>query len=413
MIAAQRKQSELREAGGRLSAKETLTDAETREQADLAGKLADSEKELREALTAVEAEVDASQRTVGDDPETRERRRLMGETSVGDFAQAAATHGSSKASTGRAAECSAAFGAEGHLPIALLGSTRRSTLEQRVVTPGSTEAPTDAIAPYIFERTVMEFLSPGAIRSVPSGPYFSLTLTTTPTAGLLDKSADAPATAGAFTLAERRAVRVSGQAEFQIEDASVMAGMEDALRMALTDLLTSQIDESGVSGKSASPDFDGLFDQATNVARPGADEDYGDIITKYAALADGRFSYGMSDQRAAVGSYTYGKLEALYRNTNSDISAYDRLVSKLGGVMVSDRMPAVTNSDSQKGIVVLGAGGGPPRIEVPVWNRMELIRDPYSAAKKGVVTLTAVALIGNPVVRYGTSVLKEVHFRLV
>ena len=412
MIAAQRKQSELREAGGRLSAKETLTDAETREQADLAGKLADSEKELREALTAVEAEVDASQRTVGDDPETRERRRLMGETSVGDFAQAAATHGSSKASTGRAAECSAAFGAEGHLPIALLGSTRRSTLEQRVVTPGSTEAPTDAIAPYIFERTVMEFLSPARFARYPAAVLLA-DADDHPDCRASRQVRRRPATAGAFTLAERRAVRVSGQAEFQIEDASVMAGMEDALRMALTDLLTSQIDESGVSGKSASPDFDGLFDQATNVARPGADEDYGDIITKYAALADGRFSYGMSDQRAAVGSYTYGKLEALYRNTNSDISAYDRLVSKLGGVMVSDRMPAVTNSDSQKGIVVLGAGGGPPRIEVPVWNRMELIRDPYSAAKKGVVTLTAVALIGNPVVRYGTSVLKEVHFRLV
>ena len=104
-------------------------------------------------------------------------------------------------------------------------------------------------------------------------------------------------------------------------------------------------------------------------------------------------------------------MEGLYQS-NGDDSVYDVLMRKLGMLAVSDRMPDSTNSSkSQKGLIVLGAGGGPPRVEVPVWNRLELIRDQFTQAKKGVVSLTATALLGAPVVRYGQDVLKELHFR--
>ena len=75
-------------------------------------------------------------------------------------------------------------------------------------------------------------------------------------------------------------------------------------------------------------------------------------------------------------------------------------------------MPVSTNSSkSQKGILVLSGGGGPPRIEVPVWDRLSLIRDEVTKSKSGAVILTANVLLGAPIARYGQAVLKELHFR--
>ena len=314
--------------------------------------------------------------------------------------------------SGEARELSDAYGAGGFMPLSMLGNVDRAAgVEARAVTPGVNEDGTDMTAPYIFERTVCERLVPGCIRMVPTGAYHSVTLSTAPTAGLLDKSADALNTAGVLALQTRRAVRVSGQAEFQIEDAAILGDIESTLNGALTMLIASQVDEAIITGQAASPDFNGLFDIATAVARPAADQAFGAVKTAIVGHVDGRYAYGPMDLRAAIGSATYALMEGLYQS-NSAVSVYDVLEDKLAMLAVSDRMPAATNSDkSQKGLIVLGAGGGPPRVEVPVWNRLELIRDQYTGAKKGVVTLTATALIGAPVVRYGTSVLKELHFR--
>lgn len=412
MTDVQRLQIRSSEIRSRLNAIVETSDADltedVRSESDrLTTEIRDVEVKLRAAIAAAPDEHVTTFPT--ETPEARERRELHGRTGVHEFVGAACR---GVPVSGAAAELSAAYGAGGHLPLAMLGSVQRRRPEVRAVTPGTTDDASGPIAPYIFEQTVTEFLQPGAIVMVETGPYFSVTVTTPPTAALLDKSADAPATAGAFTTAERRPVRISGKAEFQIEDAAVLASMEASLQASLTDLLGSQVDESVIAGKAATPDYNGLFDVAADVGRPSAAQSYADVMTMFADMADGRFSYGMGDLRACIGSYTYGKLESLYRGANADTSAYDRLASKLAGFRVSDRMPAVTDSDSQKGIVVLGAGEGPPRIEVPVWNRIEMIRDQFTGAGMGVVILTVVALIGAPVVRYGTAVLKETHFRL-
>ena len=297
------------------------------------------------------------------------------------------------------------------MPLDLLGQVERP--ETRAVTPGTTDDATDAIAPYVFERTICERLAPGCIRKVPTGPYFSVTMTTPPAAAatVVAKDADAIATAGAFTLAERRPVRLPAQGEFRIEDTAVLDGMESAIRMSLTELLTSAADEVVINGKASNPDFDGLFDAATDVARPSADQGYGAVRSHVLTHVDGRYAYGPGDLRIAIGSTTYGLMEGLYQS-NGDISVYESLMAKLGALVVSNRMPNATNSNkSQKGLLVLSGGGGPPRFEVPVWNRLALVRDEYTAAKKGQVVLTVNMLLGAPVVRYGTDVLKQTHYR--
>ena len=384
---------------------------EVRAESDALGtEYRDVEFRLRAAVAAEETDPPVvERRTVEVDAEERERRALATRVGMAPFI-AAASQG--LAVSGEARELSDAYGAAGHMPLSLLGNVDRAAgVEARAVTPGTTEDGTDATAPYIFERTVCEQLVPGCIRMVPTGAYHSVTLTTAPPAALLDKSADAPSTAGAFSLVTRRAVRVAGQAEFQVEDSAILSDMESRLQETLTTLIASQVDEAIITGKASTPDFDGLFDIASDVTRPGADQDFGAVKSHVVGHVDGRYAYGPMDLRAAIGSATYGLMEGLYQS-NGDDSVYDVIMRKLGMLAVSDRMPDATNGDkSQKGLIVLGAGGGPPRVEVPVWNRLELIRDQFTGAKKGVVSLTATALIGAPVVRYGTDVLAELHFR--
>ena len=116
------------------------------------------------------------------------------------------------------------------------------------------------------------------------------------------------------------------------------------------------------------------------------------------------------DVRAVIGSATYAKYMSLFANTNKgDITLFDYLSSKMGSLRVSDRVPNVANS-AQKGIAVLTAAM--ESIRCYVWNALEIIRDPYSGAGDGKVTLTATALVSPLYVPHGTAMVKEIHPKL-
>ena len=68
-------------------------------------------------------------------------------------------------------------------------------------------------------------------------------------------------------------------------------------------------------------------------------------------------------------------------------------------------------SKGQKGIVTLN--GGPSPIRVYVWNALEIVRDPYSSAGTGKITLTATALVSEVYIPHGTSQVKEINPKLV
>ena len=69
-------------------------------------------------------------------------------------------------------------------------------------------------------------------------------------------------------------------------------------------------------------------------------------------------------------------------------------------------MPAVA-SGAQKAMITRNAGGQP--IRVYTWGSLQLIRDPYSGAGGGKVTVTAVQLVSDPFIPYGTNQAVEVN----
>ena len=92
--------------------------------------------------------------------------------------------------------------------------------------------------------------------------------------------------------------------------------------------------------------------------------------------------------------------------SNGSLPLADYLASQLGAFRVSDRVPA-KSGNGQKAICALGAGPSPMRVYV--WNALEIVRDPYSGAGAGKITLTATALVSELYVPYGTAQIKEVH----
>ena len=187
-----------------------------------------------------------------------------------------------------------------------------------------------------------------------------------------------------------------------------MPTLEAALSEAMQGSLSNELDEQTFNG--AAGELDGLFTQATAVSAASAVETYVTGIGRFAALVDGRHAYTLADVRAVIGSKTFALYAGVFANTNKgDVSLFDYLTRMLGSIRVSDRVPGVSSS-AQKGIVVLSASSTPPKIHV--WDAMQIVRDPYSGAGAGKVTLTATALVSPLYIPHGTSQVKEVHPKL-
>ena len=359
-----------------------------------------TEEAVRTALSAEDGDV--TETTV--DGEDRERREVRSRARLAEYVTHAIT-GTTQA--GAEAELTAAYGCKpGQMPFAMLapveGDARR---EIRAVTPGPA-APqgTQAPIPYVFSRTAAAALGV-TFPTVAAGEKYYPLLSTAPPASFKAKDGAALSTASAFTLASRTPKRVTGQFTVRVEDLAVMPSIEDSLGGAIGEAIAVATDEQVMTGNGSGANLTGLFDIATDVAIETATETYATGVARFAALVDGRYANSMADLRAVIGTDTYAAYASLFRN-GSDGNLFDYLMGKLGGLFVSTHVPNKTGM-GQKGIVMRTRGS--QIAEVPVWSGLTLIRDPYTDAGKGQITVTAHALVGNPHLPYGTSSVVEIH----
>ena len=403
----QGRQSELRSRLAVLAAQDTRTADEETELSTVETKLSGCEPELRSALAAASAEDDSARATSTvetTDSETRERLELRSKTGLADFLKAAV---GGSAVTGAAAEYAAACGVPtvGHVPMEIF-SRAAPTVETRAVTPGpAVKGALQPTVPFVFERSAAASLGI-MMPSVPIGQVQIPKITTAPPADTLAKDGSAPSTAAAVTLVNQSPVRIAGQFEVRTEDLAVMPTLESALSESLQGSMSNEFDEQVFNG--ASGELNGLFVQATDVSAASAVETFATGIGRFAALVDGRHAYDLRDVRACIGSKTFARYAGQFSG-NGAVSLYDYLKTNLGSIRVSNRVPAV-GSNAQKGIVVLSASAEMPKIHV--WDAMQIVRDPYSGAGAGKVTLTATTLVSPLYVPHGTSQVKEVHPKL-
>ena len=383
--------SEIRERINRLQGIEGRTDEQTADLAAARTEYATVQTELRAALS------DDDQGGDQGDGEARERREIRGRAAVHRYV-AAALGGA--ALSGAEAECSAAHGCPGLVPLELFAGDQGETRETRAHTPGpaaDTVTNTAATVHPVFDRSVAAYLGvdmPSVAAGQANYPY----LNTSVTAGPKAAGTAADETAGAFGVRTATPKRITGSFRIRREDMALLPSLESDLRSNLSSVMTDAYDAQLLNGNNTDPNLNGLFQQLTDPTDPAAGaETFARYVAAFAGHVDGKYSTELTGVRALVGVATYRHMASTFATSEDATSALSYLRGETGGVRASGRVAAAASNVQQA--VVRRTNPAGDRVAVsPVWQGMELIRDPYTDAKKAEVILTALMLVGSPVI---------------
>ena len=372
------------------------------------------ESRYRGALTVEGADMDATDMNADTDSETRELRSIERKAMLGNYLMEAVQQ---KHVVGAERELRAAIMADndapGKIPLQMLLSRReldvvhKSEMEHRAVTPVAaaalSEGSQETIAARVFSRSIAGRLGI-PMPTVPVGSRGYPYLATGTTVSQQSKSGEQLPTAGSFSGAELKPLRLTGGYEFRIEDQYELRGLEESLRMDLRSSLSDSMDSQVISGDGTAPNVSGILKELTAPMDPGSADDFAGLRAYFTNHVDGIYSYGLEDMRIALGTHGYTTLQAVYRSPGSDMNAYASLASEVADIFVSSRMPAVASNIST---VLIHKTAYPGLTGVaPVWNAFEVIRDPYTGASKGETKITAVAL-------WNFKLIREDAFELV
>ena len=397
----QHKLSESRSAINDLASKPDRSEEEINKLSELRTKHQELEGEYRTALQ--ESPAPESREIDGED---RERRELRDRSNVSEYLKAALER---RAVGGAEAEFNAALsmGLE-MMPLDVLAP--RDTAEQRATTPSPATssivrpAPT---VPAVFQDGLAAQLGI-SMPQVGPGTRAYVRVSTAPAsgAGFVAKSASADATAGALTVTPQTPRRLSVRLTLTAEDKAVLPSLETDMRRALRDRLNDVLDSQIVTGNGTAPNLSGLFNQATDVAVASTLVTWAAWNGKLVGLVDGTYASSLKDVIGVFGTDTYEKLDSMFLENPGNYSAWDRTQDKLSRAIVSNKVPAKA-SKAQKALIL--KTGRPRTIEVPIWQGVQLIVDPYTRSAEGETHLTLLMLAGDPFVPYQTSQVLEIH----
>ena len=367
---------------------------------------------LSETLQTLDTDLKAAILAAPDKPETldaekpedRERRELRGKAKLSGFVAAVLED---RRLDGAEAECSAAFGCSGKVPLEMFES---NGVESRAVTPSpatSDQVIARPIIPAIFQRSAAAWLGID-MPAVANGDAGYVVLGTSVTGGPKAKSAAADETAGAFTVTTAQPRRITGSFKFTQEDAARLAGMESALNMNLSSVLSNALDDQAINGSgSGDGTINGLLAILTNPSAPASNaETFQRYVVALGSHVDGTFAVDLGGVRMLVGAAVYRHMVSVFRAPESAMTAEGWMRDRTGGVRVSGRIAAPA-SNVQQAIVRRDNPQGDTVASMPVWSGLQLIRDPYSQAAKGEVIVTAVMLVGDVVVLRGGAFVQD------
>ena len=366
--------STTREALNALLAVEELSDEQRAEMGTLSTRMQQLEVEARAAIVA-EDEIKVTHSTVTDG-EDRELRSLLDRANVGNIFECALEH---RATDGVEAELQAHYRLSANaIPLALL--------ETRAVTPAPSDVGTQqsAIIPGVFPQSCAAFLSVD-MPTVAVGEAVFPVLTTNATVGTPAENAAQAETTGSFSADVLSPSRLQASFFYSREDRARFSGMDEALRMNLSDALSDGLDKQILAST------EGLF-TGTKLANHNVS-----AVTSYAAYrsdlgygrVDGTYAGGVGDLRIVMGAATYGHAAGAFRSANAgDRAALEDLMSVTAGVKVSAHVPGATNN-KQNAVIRLGMRRD---MVAPVWEGVTLIPDEITKAGAGQIVITAVML---------------------
>ena len=394
--------SEIRQKLNELSAKDELTEAEETDLRSLSAEYPKLEARHRAAIISESGEEAEALDGEDGDGEDHERRELRSRSRLARYVSKALD---GLPVDGAEAELSAAAGCPGAVPLELFEVRREATgdPERRAVTPApaTTDENLSGIVPAIFDRSAASWLGI-EMPTVPVGDAGYPVLSTSLTGGVVAKSAEADESAGAFTVTMAQPRRISGAFKFTVEDAARLSGMEEALRANISAVLSDELDKQAINGSGTGDGtLNGLLNILTDPAAPAANaETFARYVSAAASHVDGLFAVELAGVRQLVGVQTYGHMAGTFRANEDATMAEAWLMQRTGGVRTSRRIAAPA-SNIQNAIIRRSNPAGDRVAVMPVWEGLQMIRDPYTNARKGEVALTALMLVGDVIVLRG------------
>ena len=377
--------SEKREKLNGLLGVDELSDEQRTEMGTLTERMQELEIEARAAILA--EDVPTVTRTVVEDGADRELRSLIDRANVGNIFEATLEH---RATEGPEAELQSHYHlAANAIPLALL--------ETRAVTPAPSDVGQNmsAIIPGVFPQSCAAFLAVD-MPTVAVGEAIYPVLATNATVGTPAENAAQAETTGSFTADVLSPSRLQASFFYSREDRARFSGMDEALRMNLSEALADGLDQQILAGTN------GLF-TGGNIGNHNVS-----AVTSYASYrselgysrVDGTYASSVGDIKMVMGSATYGHCSGVFRSTNAgDRAALEDLMQVTGGIKVSAHVPAVA---SHKQNVIIRLGNRRDCV-APVWEGITLIPDEISKAASGQIQVTAVML-------HAVKILREAGF---
>ena len=359
---------------------EERSEDQNKELESLTADVQKTEPELRAAIASEGAETATVETTLK--PEAREFREILGKASAGSIVSCVLRN---KATSGAERELQDHFElSTNEVPLELL----RTPLETRAVTvaPGDTGAQQSEIVQPVFASGDAAFLGVRETMLQAGDAVFPV-LSTRPTIGGPHKdSTSVNNTTGSFTADALVPERIQAAFLYRRTDGVRFAGMDAALRMALSSGLQEGLDKE-------------LVDQiVSDVGR--TDASAADTFATYRSRfiygqVDGRFANSEADIRLLMGAATLQDAAVLYRGNTADDSAVDSLRRVSGGLRVSPHIAAASGNKQD----VLIRRGSRDDAHVGLWPGVGIIDDQVTAAAKGEITLTAILLAAWKVTR--------------
>ena len=400
-------QSEKRQALNELLGLDSLTDDQRGEMGVLTKRMQQIEVEHRAAIVAQAAEGDAIVGQFPDgstDPDKPELRALLGGVSIGDYLRPAAA---GVGTEGRARELNAALalpdigpGGGVTIPWRVLlpdgGVEKRASTTTSALDGGTTQRP---ILDRLFgSKNVLDALGV-RMDEVPVGmsEWPLLTSGVAPAQTVEDGAAPTAVTAG-FSTAVLKPKRLTGQYVYTVEMAAQVMDLEAALRRDLSMAVEAQMCHEIIN--SAAPDASnpqrilggGFLTKLTAPTAPTAAPSYtvAAALGGASSVVDGFHAAMESETMIVVGPAGYRVLAAI-TGPGSDEAATMALKRRTGGLMAS---PFIPNPAADVQPVLVHGGTDKMRGDsvAAAWPVLEVVRDIYSGAASGRVSLTWIAL---------------------
>ena len=351
-------------------------------------KYAEGEVKFRASIKALRTE---EEKGVTLDTAETELRELTKRANCGDVISAAVEQ---RQTEGATAEIQKHFGLNSNqVPLEMLRINRGVEERAAATVPGSIgDAVQGEVVTPIFASGDGAFL--GIERpTVGVGVAAFPVLSTAPSVkGPFTDSSDAAQTDATFVANSLAPERLQASYAYRQSDAARFAGLDASFRLALNGGLQEALDQQAINGD------DGLLNGG-NLSNHNVT-----AVTSFAlylsqllyARVDGRYARSPSDVRMLVGQSAFTHSSAVYKASETDETAAERLASRSGGLVVSPHVPGIS-SKRQNTLMRLGMERG--AAVQPMWEGVTILSDPYSRSAQGEVVITAILLANFAITR--------------